>query len=1072
MMRRRFSLPFLGATPLAPMLALLLCALFAGDAHAQDSSLSLDDAKRITAAMEAQGFTAPPRSIADITAVLDQAKPDPAKAAAAKALADAQPPAGISGADAARFYFERGSAAGDIGRSAQRLADYHKAVELLEPLRSSYTDLYLTDSSLLALAETRAGRLRDAMALREQDVQIAGSDRHVAGHIFSDGFNLTRLYVQLGDFAAAHAMLGKLDDMMQESQSWHRGGYKPRILWRSFVDWAHASVLDAEGKLADAERGYRQVMAELAVVIEDAKAGLDKAPPGTRETSLDSARRDLALNLARQGRLIEAEVEARQALLSELHMRGSGSDEVAQLVISLGAVIADEGRYADAEKLHRAAIAIYLGLGHGPDSVVLNYARRNLAGTLAAGQKWTAALQQFDQIKQGLAADPQLLHRIVGTNIAYALAAHRAGRTADALAIARATYEGRAKLLGEKHYDTAEARGVYAAALAASGDHAGALAAYRATLPILLQASRQSDDNDEAGGAKTVRFRLILEDYLALLSGQADGATRAETFYIADAARGGAVQRALTASAARAAARDPTLADLVRREQDAQKQAAALTGLIANVLALPPDQQDAKSVDALRAQIDQLRSARATLRQEIGHRFPEYANLIDPRPATVDDAQKALEPGEALIATYVADDRTYVWALPKQGALAFAAVPLKRAELEAMVAQLRKALDPDASTLAEIPPFDVTLAYRLYSLLLKPVEPGWRGAKSLLVVSHGALGQIPLALLVTQPASLEPEPKGEAPFANYRKIAWLLRQVAITDLPSVDSLETLRRIPPAAAGRKPFVGFGDPWFSTQQAAAGEADPGDVTIRGAPKLGMRGIPLHLRNLPKTETIADAGLAQLPRLPETAEEVREVALALKADPVADVYLGAKANEHQVRSMKLDDRRVVMFATHGLIPGDLDGLAEPALALSAPQVAGTQGDGLLTMTKILGLKLDADWIVLSACNTAAGEGAGAEAVSGLGLAFFYAGTRAILVSNWPVETNSARALTTDLFRRQAENPSLSRAEALRQTMLAMIDKGGRMGAKQTLLFSYAHPIFWAPFSLVGDGGSGPAS
>jgi CHAT domain-containing protein len=154
-------------------------------------------------------------------------------------------------------------------------------------------------------------------------------------------------------------------------------------------------------------------------------------------------------------------------------------------------------------------------------------------------------------------------------------------------------------------------------------------------------------------------------------------------------------------------------------------------------------------------------------------------------------------------------------------------------------------------------------------------------------------------------------------------------------------------------------------------------------------------------------------------------------------------------------------------------LDGLSEPALALTAPHVDGAEGDGLLTMSKILGLKLDADWVVLSACNTAAGNGAGAEAVSGLGLAFFYAGTRAILVSNWPVETHAARALTTDLFRRQAESAGLTRAEALRQAMLAMIDGGGYTDpASKRMLFSYAHPIFWAPFSLVGDGGAKPAS
>ncbi len=124
---------------------------------------------------------------------------------------------------------------------------------------------------------------------------------------------------------------------------------------------------------------------------------------------------------------------------------------------------------------------------------------------------------------------------------------------------------------------------------------------------------------------------------------------------------------------------------------------------------------------------------------------------------------------------------------------------------------------------------------------------------------------------------------------------------------------------------------------------------------------------------------------------------------------------------------------------------------------------------MGEILGLKLDADWVVLSACNTAAGDGAGAEAFSGLGRAFFYAGTRALLVSNWPVETTSARALTTDLFRRQAKDSALTRAQALRQAMLTLMDGRGFVDQTGRTVFSYAHPIFWAPFSLVGDGGGG---
>ena len=129
------------------------------------------------------------------------------------------------------------------------------------------------------------------------------------------------------------------------------------------------------------------------------------------------------------------------------------------------------------------------------------------------------------------------------------------------------------------------------------------------------------------------------------------------------------------------------------------------------------------------------------------------------------------------------------------------------------------------------------------------------------------------------------------------------------------------------------------------------------------------------------------------------------------------------------------------------------------------------LIYKPQILGLKLNADWVVLSACNTGIGQGAGAEAVSGLGRAFFYAGTRALLVSNWPVESTSAKVLTTDLFKRQADDPKLTRAEALRRAMVDLIDGPGDVdGASGKVVYSYtAHPLFWVPFSLIGDGGSG---
>jgi CHAT domain-containing protein len=241
----------------------------------------------------------------------------------------------------------------------------------------------------------------------------------------------------------------------------------------------------------------------------------------------------------------------------------------------------------------------------------------------------------------------------------------------------------------------------------------------------------------------------------------------------------------------------------------------------------------------------------------------------------------------------------------------------------------------------------------------------------------------------------------------------------------------------------------------------------VTVASADEVATRGLPLKRRSSPQTQGVDSAELALLPRLPDTADELRSIALALEADPTKVLYLGKAANEGAVRKADLSGFKVVVFATHGLVPGDLNGLTQPALALTAPKVAGVEGDGLLTMEEILSLKLDADWVVLSACNTGAGSGAGAEAASGLGRAFFYAGTRAILVTNWSVHSQSARELVSDMFRRQAADPKLTRAVALQQAMNALVDGKGFVDEKDNTLFSYAHPLFWAPYSLIGDGG-----
>jgi CHAT domain-containing protein len=536
------------------------------------------------------------------------------------------------------------------------------------------------------------------------------------------------------------------------------------------------------------------------------------------------------------------------------------------------------------------------------------------------------------------------------------------------------------------------------------------------------------------------------------------------SFTLADFVRAHSVQRAVSACSARYGIKDPELADLVRSEQDSAKRLDALYGTLAVAVTQPTTANKPEAIQALKENIDKLTRARLTFIKEIESRFPKYAQWIDPSPPSFKQVGNSLRPGESLLSIYIGHERSFVWAVPYEGQVRFASVALGKSEVDTMVNRIRSTLEPNAKKLGEIPQFDLETAYALFKAFFEPVRAGWENAKSLLVVPQGALSYLPLSLLPTERIKLSPDKN--VFFENYKRVPWLVRSHAVTVLPSVSTLILLRAMPQDARARLPFAGFGDPYFNEQQARAA-AKPKEtlhtaVTIQPEEYV-LRGLSIQRV---QTDQLASAPIEVLPRLPETAEELRSMALAMNADPDKDVYTGAQANELQVKTMDLSGYKVLAFATHGLAPGDLDGLLQPALALSSPGVAGIDGDGFLTMEEIFGLRLNTDWVVLSACNTGAGKEEGAEALSGLCRAFFYAGAQALLITNWRVETNSAKALTTDLFKRQAQDPILTRAEALRLTKLFLIDAAGHADpGSGKVRFSYAHPIFWAAFSLVGD-------
>ncbi|HUQ74573.1 MAG TPA: CHAT domain-containing protein [Burkholderiales bacterium] len=1033
----------------------------------------------------AADYTAPPRNVDDILAVLDQYKPDPAALAKRQEVLKRTPPSADNKRALAQYYLERARAYNSMGSTKKYIEDLRLAAEAAKDTmvggRAAGGEgdeaRILVD---LSHAEMTGGNFQNAMRARDEmlhKTQNLAQPR--PGFVFAGYVGVTIMNATMGDVAGAKAALAEAERIfvrLRQVPVWPMLGNQ----FSGVMERARAHVFLAEGNYAAAEAALRKGVQFLDAGREGnamawrANPGLILSP-GLYMVMRNGDQMRLAWTMMQQGRLSEAEVASRDALVKNLSFFGRDHMSVGGSLMNLSRVVFEQGRYREAGILSSKAIEIMQRAGAAPESMGLAETRKAYGASLVAQEKFTDALPVYEAMQAGLAADPFVLQRFGKGDINWAYALVRAGQPKPAAAMLRELVGTASKRLGDNDRGVAELRGYLGLALAADGQREPALAEFQRAVPALLDAARSDQASETGGIARSMRLTNVLEAYLALLATVGTPEAAAEAFRIADVARGSSVQRALAESAARTAIRDPALADIARKEQDAHGRIAVLSDLLSRLLGAPPEQQLTKIIGDVRRDLDALRLEQAKLRKEIQSRFPEYAALTAPKPLTLAEAQAALRAGEALVAIYVAADKTYAWAIPQKGAPSFTVAAVGRQALGKRVEHLRVALDIADASLAKFPKFDLAASYALYAEILKPIEAGFAGANSLLIVPHGALGHLPFAVLTTEPHVLKPDPG--AAFETYKDAPWLIKRASITQLPSVGTLATLRRAAKPTAGRREFIGIGDPMFTkTQVASAPSASP-NVT-RSIRTRNLAIAKVEAKTVVEADANAESGmkpapvavtnsseLAQLAPLPDTSEELLRIAEVLRADATQDLFLRLQASESIIKKLDLSKRRVIAFATHGLVPGDLNGLTQPALALSAPDVVGGTDDGLLTMEEILALKLDADWVVLSACNTASGEGAGAEAVSGLGRAFFYAGARALLVSNWPVETTSARQLTTGLFRQQAEKPGLSRAEALRQIMLELMAGPGPENGGWG--FTYGHPMFWAPFSLVGEGG-----
>ena len=1021
-------------------------------------ALSLIAASIVATLGQTPSFVAPPRTIADINAVLDGERPNLTEIAAKKALANSSVTAQLANADLAQFYFKRAIARWDVGRAKEAILDCEEAIRVA---RTSSIDPYDYQTLLLRLLPQTGVPWLNSGVLEDMVKENSNPDRR---------WRLLAIYRHYSN----HSLLvGRTDDAemyLRRAEAIMADAKAKSIPLGVTSNWVleetKAKILERRGNYAAAERSFHQAQEFNRKAIEEQAARHGNYNlRNSQEFNADVLITREARMKMLQGHVVEAETDMRRALLNRLAAVGKYNAEMPVFILGLAETIAAQGRFSEAEKLIRTSLEINQTLGILKELTRYLYTLRALAAILSFEDRWSEVAGIFYEIDELTANWPEQLRDLYVLNAVYVNALYETGRTLDGIKLAQELLRKQTSRLGENHFETAKARGYLAIGLARAHRDAEAFREFRVAIPIL---ELQTSEDDEEDGSMLVSQarQTIIELYISLLAHSrlaAHGIDVDESFRLADLIRGGLVQGALARSSARAVAGDEALSKLARKEQDLGMKIGAQLGALNNLLELPAADRDDKAVIDLRVHINKLRAERETIGQEIAHDFPTYSDLVRPKLPNVNQIKAVLRPEEAFLSFYFGHKASFVWAVPKDGPVKFAMVAATAGEIETKVHKLREALEPQASIISDIPPFDLALAYELYSLLLKPVEAGWKSSKNLIMVTNGALGLLPLSLL---PTAADVKQSEEPAFVGYRTVPWLARTHAVTIVPSSAALRTLRQLPPGSDVREQMIGFGDPVFSKAQADEEVQGRPDAPIQVA-EITTRGIPLKRRSSPQLEGVDSADLAQLPRLPDTAEELKSIALALDADPSKVLKLGVTANERTVKTTDLSKYKIIVFATHGLVPGELNGLTQPALALSAPDVAGVDGDGLLTMEEVLALRLDADWVVLSACNTATGSGAGAEAASGLGRAFFYAGTRAILVTNWPVHSASARTLVTDLFRRQAADAKLSRGEALRQAMTALIDGPGYQDEQGNTLFSYAHPLFWAPYTIIGDGG-----
>jgi CHAT domain-containing protein len=443
---------------------------------------------------------------------------------------------------------------------------------------------------------------------------------------------------------------------------------------------------------------------------------------------------------------------------------------------------------------------------------------------------------------------------------------------------------------------------------------------------------------------------------------------------------------------------------------------------------------DLLTISSQEAPCDELLERQLPIIDEAGAREadakPAATNVAGPT-LTLEQMQAEIQDSDAILLEYaLGDQKSYMWAIDQNGIVSR---ELPGAEsIRELVQKFRETLEP-----AKLENGESTSAYQArVRKLRQEYGPSGRQLSRLLFAS------VPLArakrILIVPDGSLQYIPFAALPLPDSRENgAVLVSQHEIAVLPSASALVSLRR---AAARRAPPTAlaaiFADPIFEDDDPRIERGDASAKTQR--PKL-----PASIRALEGN---------YIPRLQASRDEANAIAtlLGTRGSKLVHVALDFDANRENVLNNGLSVFRFVHFATHGLIDAQHPEMS--ALILSLINRRGKHQDGYLRLGDIYQLKLSADLVVLSSCESALGQDLESEGIIGLPRGFLYAGAKSVIASLWKVDDAATAKLMTSLYRRVRAGESPSAALRGAQVEMAHDEQ-------------WSNPSYWAAFVLEGD-------